>query len=261
MQRNDIEISAEARIKTEGARQALLALRKTFQHWVMIGDAIGALRARAEELGGRKTFHRLLEQQGLGTLVKAKAITSRLEKIMARLPEVEAWHRSLTEKQQIEWSSPGSIINHCPIFAKKESRAQGKTKPTPSTVTTLTKEVDRLQAAYDEVKEENASLREQLKSARGVKPQRAKIPDQTLGELKPQIAAALSKMTHSKRHTALSDLATYLMKEFPDMDIQVYGNIGTIKIGGHLATKSPTKAKTKKAKTDGLVIKKKGHGG
>ncbi len=108
MQRNDIEISETTRAKTEGARQALLALRKTFQHWVMIGDAIVALRARAEELGGRKTFHRLLEQQGLGTFVQSKAVTSRLEKIMAHLPDVQEWHGKLSDKQQIEWSSPGS---------------------------------------------------------------------------------------------------------------------------------------------------------
>jgi hypothetical protein len=123
---NAIALSEQANIKMEAARQAFLALRKTFGHWVMIGDGIVALRARADELGGRKTFHRLLEQQGFGTFIKAKAVLSRLEKIMARLPEVEKWHRGLSEKQQIDWSSPSAVLKHCPIFI-----TDGTSKPRP----------------------------------------------------------------------------------------------------------------------------------
>jgi hypothetical protein len=62
--------------------------------------------------GGRFTFKRLMEQQGFEALVKSKAILSRLERIMdpKNPPQVIAWHQALSEKEQIEWSSPSSVI-------------------------------------------------------------------------------------------------------------------------------------------------------
>jgi glutathione S-transferase len=56
--------------------------------------------------GGRFTFQRLLMQQGLTELVGDKGSLSRLEKIMAHLPEVEAWRFTLTEREKIDWVSP-----------------------------------------------------------------------------------------------------------------------------------------------------------
>ena len=45
-----------------------------------------------------------------------KANTSRLLTIMDRLPEVQAWHATLTLKEQIAWASPDSIMRKCPVF-------------------------------------------------------------------------------------------------------------------------------------------------
>jgi hypothetical protein len=35
---------------------------------------------------------------------------------MERLPEVQAWHATLTLKKQIAWASPDSIMRKCPVF-------------------------------------------------------------------------------------------------------------------------------------------------
>jgi hypothetical protein len=85
-------------------------LRKTFTQWLVIGEAVIALRARAEEVGGRTTFKRLMHQEGFGDLVdaKGKAILSRLEKIMKpeNLPRVMDWHQKRSAKEQIAYRLP-----------------------------------------------------------------------------------------------------------------------------------------------------------
>jgi hypothetical protein len=104
----------------EAARQSALQLKVTFDNWMTIGRAVAALRTHADGLiekgwAARTTFPRLIEQQGLGQLLD-KAKTSRLLTIMDRLPEVQAWHATLTLKEQIAWASPDSIMRKCPVF-------------------------------------------------------------------------------------------------------------------------------------------------
>jgi hypothetical protein len=64
---------------------------------------------------GREAFMRVLEAYGIMPPLE-KGTVSRLERIMASLDEVEEWRQTLTPKQRIEWSSPRSIISHCPAF-------------------------------------------------------------------------------------------------------------------------------------------------
>jgi hypothetical protein len=161
--RNSIALSTETEAKTEAARQAWGVLRKTFEQWTVIGAAIVALRGRANELGGRKTFHRLLEQQGLGALAKAKAITSRLEKIMTNLPEVVDWHSRLEPKKQVEWSSPTSVCRNCPaLWSTKAPRPQ----PTIAKPENLAKVMERQDARIEELQQEIESLNEKLEDDR-----------------------------------------------------------------------------------------------
>jgi hypothetical protein len=104
----------------EAARQSALQLKLTFDNWMTIGRAVAALRNHADRLiekgwAARTTFPRLIEQQGLGQLLD-KAKMSRLLAIMDRLPEVQAWHATLTLKEQSAWASPDSIMRKCPAF-------------------------------------------------------------------------------------------------------------------------------------------------
>jgi hypothetical protein len=111
----------------EAARQAVTLLKKTFETWVVIGKAVVRARDIADRRGGGKTFMRLIEQQGLGRIVN-KTTASNLLRIMERLPEVVAWHAVLTERQQIDWAAPTTVIKHCPAFA--QPRLQGPRPPT-----------------------------------------------------------------------------------------------------------------------------------
>jgi hypothetical protein len=103
----------------ENARQAAITLKKTFETWLVIGRSVVEARKIAERRGGRKTFMRIIEQQELGRIVD-KATASRLERIMRpeNLPSVLAWHKTLTERQQIDWAGPTTILRHCPVFTK-----------------------------------------------------------------------------------------------------------------------------------------------
>jgi hypothetical protein len=117
------DLSVEEATAFEAARGAVLTLRKTFEVWTVIGKAVVIARTRADRLGGGKTFRRILEQQGLGSIPDATATW--LQRIMARLPNVEAWRVGLSERQQINWASPSAIIKHAkdaaglPLFPKK----------------------------------------------------------------------------------------------------------------------------------------------
>jgi hypothetical protein len=111
----------------DNARAALVTLRKTFETWIVIGKAVAAARARADRIGGGKTFRRILEQQGLGELPPATA--TRLEQVVARLDEVTVWHSGLPGNRQIAWASPSAVFKHCPVFAKERTAARPDMKP------------------------------------------------------------------------------------------------------------------------------------
>jgi len=120
--RESVAITLEDNEIFEAARNQIAILKKTFDCWVTIGRAVVRARKIAKEIGGAKTFMRLIEQQGLGAVVN-KATASRLEIIMQSLPEVTKWHESLTQGQQIAWAAPTTIMKHCPVF---------RTKPKPN---------------------------------------------------------------------------------------------------------------------------------
>src|SRR5262249_19069308 len=78
----------------------------------------------------RKTFRRILDQQGLGMVVPP-ATATRLEAIMANLRDVEEWRASLTENQRFRWASPSAVFKQCPVFAKDRAAARPVMTPRP----------------------------------------------------------------------------------------------------------------------------------
>ena len=111
-----MDFSASENAQLEAMRGAWSVLRRTFEQWIVVGRGLQTLRDRAERIGGRKTFQRLRDQQGIGQL--DKGIVSRLLKIMDNLSQVTEWHSTLGEAQQVEWASPNAVYKHCPLFAK-----------------------------------------------------------------------------------------------------------------------------------------------
>jgi hypothetical protein len=62
-------LSADEHKIVEGGREALRSLgRRTFDHWMAVGRGIKVLRAKADRLGGTKTFRRLLARHGFDSL-------------------------------------------------------------------------------------------------------------------------------------------------------------------------------------------------
>ncbi len=119
----------EARhVYVETARGALAALRKTFETWVQVGIGLKALHDLADELGGKKTYDRLREREGLGRDVINKSRSSRLLAIIDKLSEVEGWRATLTDNQRFEWASPEAVHRHCPLFAKPSNKSEVKPK-------------------------------------------------------------------------------------------------------------------------------------
>lgn len=127
--------------------------KRTFEAWITIGKGIRILRQRADRIGGRKTFHRLLAEQGFrvdGPKLERqfdKTSATRLLQVMEQETEVRIWHQELTPLEQAEWASPNAILRHCPIFAKPK-----RTEPSPYA---------QLKQAHIAVVEENEKLKRQ----------------------------------------------------------------------------------------------------
>jgi len=130
--------------------------KRTFEGWIAIGKGIRILRRRADQLGGRKTFQRLMAEQGFridGPQAERqfdKTTATRLLQVMEQETEVRIWHRQLTPTQQAEWASPNTILRHCPIFAKPKL-----SEPPASPYA-------QLKQAHIAVVEENASLKRSI---------------------------------------------------------------------------------------------------
>jgi len=108
----------------------------TFEFWIVIARGLRALKDKAERIGGRFTFDRLREREGLGGRDKQgkeilnKTRASRLLAILDHIAEVEAWRATLTEKQRFEWASPEAVSRHCLVFAKPKPDADDR-PPSP----------------------------------------------------------------------------------------------------------------------------------
>jgi len=129
-------------------------MKRTFEFWMVIARGLQALKDKADRMGGRFTFDRLREREGLGgkrrdgTDILNKTRVSRLLGILDELPRVEAWRGSkeLSDKQRFDWASPEAIYRHCPVFATKD---EGERKP----------------SSYAQMKATNVELQEQLNQA------------------------------------------------------------------------------------------------
>jgi len=151
-------LTEDDRVLFEDARLALQKLKITFEKWVTIGHAVVRARVIATSHGGRNTFQRLLIQQGLSEIVGDKGSLSRLEKIMAHLPDVQAWRFTLTEGQKINWAAPNTVFKRCPLFKKPGGKPDDGSAPTVSTMS-------RLKQQNEELAHKIADLEERLAAA------------------------------------------------------------------------------------------------
>jgi hypothetical protein len=155
-------LSQDDQVQGELARQALSSLRKTFHDWMMIiARFVARMRERADQIGGRRTFARLLDQQGFGDEkireIGGKPTISRLEKIGRHVVEVEAWHETLTSRQKFEWAAPTKVMQHCAVLheSEKPKLAPSKSK---SAMETLRHENEVLQAENARLKRDRSDL-------------------------------------------------------------------------------------------------------
>jgi hypothetical protein len=119
-------LSHEEITYVEAAREALGTIKRTFEFWMVIARGLKALRDKADRIGGRFTFDRLREREGLGGRnrdgkeILNKTRVSRLLGIFEHMAEVEAWRAKLTEKERFDWASPEAVYRHCPVFAESD---------------------------------------------------------------------------------------------------------------------------------------------
>lgn len=151
---SQLDLTHNERTVLDAAHTGLIALKKAFEHWTMIGRGLQVLRAKADRMGGRQTFDRLREQAGLGQQHLDKTVVSKLLRMMDELAVVQAWRVTLTEKERFEWASPSAVLKHCPVFSKPKAE-DGDAEPAPSPMA-------KLKNAKADLEHENAHLKEQL---------------------------------------------------------------------------------------------------
>jgi len=159
-------LSSEETTYVEAAREALVTIRRTFEFWIVIARGLKTLKDKAERLGGRFTFDRLREREGLGGRNKQgkeilnKTRVSRLLKILERLPEVETWRATLSETERFNWASPEAVVAHCPIFTNDDSDNEPATPAAKTAAPKKTRQdLEReLAAASEKLKRSDGSL-------------------------------------------------------------------------------------------------------
>jgi hypothetical protein len=189
----------------EAARQSALQSKLSFDNWMTIGRTVAALRTHVDsriEKGGasRTTFPRLIEQQGLGQLLDT-AKTSRLLTIMDHLPEVQAWHATLTLKEQIAWASPDKIVRKCPVFNQPA-------QPKPPE-TAVRRELGRERLQVSELQARVAELEEELAGARATKvsDDHIVVAQPGLEDIRNAYAETLLRLPRSERLKEMRALA------------------------------------------------------
>jgi hypothetical protein len=147
---SDLDPSQDERRTLDAARDALISLKRDFEHYRTMGRGLRLLREKADCIGGRNTFDDLREQAGLGEKQGLKrSVASKLLRVMSELDAVEKWRATLTAQQKLEWSSPSAILKHCPCF-NRLTAAAGEPKLSPYA---------KLQQAHVAVLEENDRLK------------------------------------------------------------------------------------------------------
>jgi hypothetical protein len=126
-------LSAEEQEIVDRGAASIESLKRTFDAWMEIYHGLKIIKAKAEEIKGRKAFQQLAEQCGYGGLFRSasgqinRCVVSHLMQIGERESEVRQWRETLTPDQRWAWASPSSIKTHCPIFAK--AKADNKQRP------------------------------------------------------------------------------------------------------------------------------------
>jgi hypothetical protein len=142
------ELSSEDREKVDAALAAITRIKASFDDWVIIGHFVLAARKHADRVGNRRTFQTILAEQRIMPPLD-KATVSRVEKFMARLPDVVKWRATLTEAQRFAWSGPTSIVNHCDVFKLEKEKQRAATSPRPTRLDNALSSFNRKDQADD----------------------------------------------------------------------------------------------------------------
>lgn len=155
-----VGLTQDDRILVDAAQEAWFSLKRTFDNWVTIGRGVACLRERANTLGGRNAFQRLMAENGFGELTtpKAKSTVSRLEQIMKpeNLSRVQEWHNGLPPHEQVAWASPTSVIRRCPIFAVPSVKRK---HPKPKSPAPIARDLTIANERIAELEQELASVK------------------------------------------------------------------------------------------------------
>jgi hypothetical protein len=188
-------LTQEERTYVEAALEAMQSLKKTFEFWMAIAQGLKSLRDKADQIGGRFTFDRLREREGLGPEVVNKTRVSRLLTILERRAEVEKWRATLSSNQRFEWASPESVWNHCPIF---HSPGENEKPPKPSRIAELERINAELQQEIHRLKQNDGGSLFDIKKDSA--PDIARVIVGTIGETKVRaLITALNKQLKTRQ--------------------------------------------------------------
>jgi hypothetical protein len=190
-------LSHEEITYVEAAREALVTIKRTFEFWIVIARGLQTLKDKAERIGGRFTFDRLREREGLGGRDKHgkeilnKTRVSRLLAIIDNLSEVERWRGELTDKQRFDWASPEAIFRHCPVFTEPKSEERKRASP------------------YTQMKEANVALQEENAKLKKLKDDERWTPT----EKAEDVAAAIIGMFSPSKAKNIAERILSKLKE------------------------------------------------
>jgi hypothetical protein len=193
-------LSHEEATYVEAAREALVTIKRTFEFWMVIARGLKALKDKAQRIGGKATFDRLREREGLGGRNKAgleilnKTRVSRLLAILDRSAEVEAWRAELTDKERFTWASPEAVWRHATDADGKLLFRDAPSAPSPRPRIDHNRKIAEQEARIKELEEERDGRTVEITLEAAIKAVvklSAKMPKEERMELAMRIANQL----------------------------------------------------------------------
>ena len=152
--------------------------------------------AHANQPHGRRyndEFGRWLDREGFASI--DKAARSRLFDCMARLPEIEAWRQTLPGNVKQRLNHPSSVLRKW------------------RTATTVPAS-DKKPSAFQQLKDHNVRLQEQLHRAQGSDGGNLWLPGDTVRDIANVLVPHLLRLSENKSRTLIKELQSRLKSHY-----------------------------------------------
>ena len=123
----DTATDDERAVVKEGEKEIKYITKRPFEAWMKIAHAIDVLYEVSMRITKKGAFVDLLKEAKFGDILgktaKSQYSTAMdARQVHAKADDVRAWYKTQDPLDQMRWSHPRTILNHCPLFPQYGTR-------------------------------------------------------------------------------------------------------------------------------------------